>query len=76
MRIIKIAMIRIYRRMKAEGIRSKMILQVHDELNFTVLPQEKEHLQQIVLEEMQNACQMSVPLIADCGWGKNWLEAH
>lgn len=74
--IIKIAMIRIYRRMKAEGIRSKMILQVHDELNFTVLPQEKEHLQQIVLEEMQNACQMSVPLIADCGWGKNWLEAH
>ncbi len=74
--IIKIAMIRVYRRMKAEGIRSKMILQVHDELNFTVLPQEKEHLQQIVLEEMQNACQMSVPLIADCGWGKNWLEAH
>ena len=74
--IIKIAMIRVYQRMKAEGIRSKMILQVHDELCFTVLPEEKEHLKRIVVEEMQNATQMHVPLIADTGWGSNWLEAH
>ena len=74
--IIKVAMIRVYNRMKAEGIRSKMILQVHDELNFSVLPEEKERLQKLVIEEMQAACQLSVPLIADCGWGTNWLEAH
>ena len=74
--IIKIAMIRIYRRMKEEGIRSKMILQVHDELCFTVLPEEKERLQQLVVEEMQGAAQMRVQLIADTGWGSNWLEAH
>lgn len=53
-----------------------MILQVHDELNFSVFPEEKERLQKMVVEEMESACQMSVPLIADCGWGKNWLEAH
>ena len=74
--IIKIAMIRVYQRMKAEGLRSKMILQVHDELNFSVPTDEKERLQTLVLEEMQGACQLRVPLIADCGWGKNWLEAH
>ena len=74
--IIKIAMIRVYQRMKAEGIRSKMILQVHDELCFTVLPEEKDRLQKIVVEEMQNAVQMRIPLIADTGWGSNWLEAH
>ena len=74
--IIKIAMIRVSRRMKQEGLKSKMILQVHDELNFSVLPEEKEKLQNIVIEEMQGAAQLSVPLIADCGWGKNWLEAH
>ncbi len=74
--IIKIAMIRIWRRFKEEGIRSKMILQVHDELNFSVYPEEKEKVEDIVLTEMQNACQLSVPLIADAGWGKNWLEAH
>ncbi len=74
--IIKIAMIRVYQRMKAEGIRSKMILQVHDELCFTVLPEEKERLERIVVEEMQNAVQMRIPLIADTGWGSNWLEAH
>lgn len=74
--IIKIAMIRIWRRFKKEGIRSKMILQVHDELNFSVYPEEKEKVEDIVLTEMQNACQLSVPLIADAGWGKNWLEAH
>ena len=74
--IIKIAMIRIYERFKKENIRSKMILQVHDELNFSVLPEEKFHVKQIVLEEMQNAATLRVPLIADCGWGSNWLEAH
>ncbi len=74
--IIKVAMIRIYERFKAEGIRSKMILQVHDELNFSVFPDEKERVELIVLEEMQNAYQLKVPLIADCGWGDNWLEAH
>lgn len=74
--IIKIAMIRIWRRFKEEGMRSKMILQVHDELNFSVYPEERDKVENIVLTEMQNACQLSVPLIADAGWGKNWLEAH
>ncbi len=74
--IIKVAMIRIYNRFKNEGIRSKMILQVHDELNFSVYPEEKERVEKIVLEEMQNAFQMKVPLVADSGWGSNWLEAH
>ena len=74
--IIKIAMIRVYQRIKEEKLRSKMILQVHDELCFTVVPEEKERLQKIVVEEMQAACQMRVPLIADTGWGSNWLEAH
>lgn len=74
--IIKIAMIRIHRRFREEGIRSKMILQVHDELNFSVYPDEKERVEKIVIEEMQGACQLSVPLLADAGWGKNWLEAH
>lgn len=74
--IIKIAMVRISRRFKTEGIKSKMILQVHDELNFSVLPEEKEKVERIVLEEMQNAYPLSVPLVADCGWGANWLEAH
>ena len=74
--IIKVAMIRIYNRFKAEGIRSKMILQVHDELNFSVYPEEKEKVEGIVLQEMQNALNLSVPLVADSGFGKNWLEAH
>ena len=74
--IIKVAMIHIFRRFKAEGIRSKMILQVHDELNFSVFPEEKEKVEHIVLEEMQNAFQMQVPLVADSGFGDNWLEAH
>ena len=74
--IIKIAMIHIAERFKQEGIRSKMILQVHDELNFSVLPEEKEKVERIVLEEMQNAYPLSVPLLADAGWGANWLEAH
>lgn len=74
--IIKLAMVRIYKRFKDENIKSKMILQVHDELNFSVFPEEKESVERIVIEEMQNACQLKVPLIADCGWGANWLEAH
>lgn len=74
--IIKVAMIHIYNRFKKEGIRSKMILQVHDELNFSVYPEEKERVEAIVLEEMQQAYQLKVPLIADCGFGTNWLEAH
>ena len=74
--IIKVAMIRIYNRFKREAIRSKMILQVHDELNFSVYPDEKERVEQIVLEEMQHAFHMQVPLVADSGWGNNWLEAH
>ena len=74
--IIKVAMIRIHQRFKAEGIRSKMILQVHDELNFSVYPEEKEKVERIVLEEMQAAFPLSVPLVADSGFGSNWLEAH
>ena len=74
--IIKVAMIHIFQRFKAEGIKSKMLLQVHDELNFSVLPDEKERVEQIVLEEMEHAFQMKVPLMADCGFGNNWLEAH
>ena len=74
--IIKVAMVRIYKRFMEEGIRSKMILQVHDELNFSVLPEEKEKVQQIVISEMEGAYKMKVPLKADCGWGQNWLEAH
>ena len=53
-----------------------MILQVHDELNFSVPVEEKEQVEQVVIEEMEKAYRMHVPLKADCGWGKNWLEAH
>ena len=74
--IIKVAMIRIYRRFKEEGLQSKMILQVHDELNFSVVPSEREKIEQIVISEMESAYKMKAPLQADCGWGKNWLEAH
>ena len=74
--IIKVAMVRIWKRFKEKGIRSKMILQVHDELNFSVYPEEREQVERIVIEEMQNACQLNVPLTADAGWGSNWLEAH
>ena len=74
--IIKVAMVNIYRRMKQENMRSTMILQVHDELNFNIVPEEKDRMLSMVVEEMQNAFAMSVPLIADHGWGNNWLEAH
>lgn len=74
--IIKIAMINIHKRFINQNVRSKMILQVHDELNFSVLPEEKEKVQQIVIEEMRAAYSLSVPLKADFGWGSNWLEAH
>ena len=74
--IIKVAMINIYRRMKAENVRSTMILQVHDELNFSIVAEERDRMQQLVIEEMQSAIAMSVPLTADYGWGTNWLEAH
>ena len=74
--IIKVAMIRISKRFKKENIRSKMILQVHDELNFSVYPEEKEIVKRIVIEEMQGAINLKVPLVADSGFGENWLEAH
>lgn len=74
--IIKVAMIRIYERFCKEHIKATMILQVHDELNFSVPFDEKEHVQQIVIEEMESAYKMHVPLKADYGWGGNWLEAH
>ena len=74
--IIKVAMVNIFRRFREEGLRSKLILQVHDELNFSVLPKEKEAVERIVLHEMESAIEMRVPLLADSGWGSNWLEAH
>ena len=74
--IIKVAMIRIFQRFKKENIKSKLILQVHDELNFSVYPEEKEKVERIVLEEMQGAMNLDVPLVADSGFGINWLEAH
>lgn len=74
--IIKIAMINIDRRIREEHLKSRMILQVHDELNFTVVPEEKERLEAIVKQEMEGATTLSVPLLAESGWGKNWLEAH
>lgn len=74
--IIKLAMVAIDRRMREEHLRSKMILQVHDELNFSVYPEEMERMREIVTGEMERAYRMSVPLTAECGVGENWLEAH
>lgn len=74
--IIKVAMINILNRFEKEQVKAKMILQVHDELNFSVPAEEKERIEKIVIEEMESAYRMLVPLKADCGWGKNWLEAH
>ena len=74
--IIKVAMVNIFRRFENEHLKSKMILQVHDELNFNVWKEEADTVKQIVLEEMENVIKLQVPLIADCGEGNNWLEAH
>lgn len=74
--IIKIAMVRIARRIKKEGLKAKLLIQVHDELNFSVPQEELEKLKKLVLEEMAAAVKLRVPLIADCGSGINWLEAH
>ena len=74
--IIKLAMVRIYQRFEAEKLKSKMILQVHDELNFNVYKEEAELVKKIVLDEMEHVVSLRVPLIADCGEGRNWLEAH
>lgn len=74
--IIKVAMAHIYQRFQAYNLKAKMILQVHDELNFSVPKEEKELVQKIVIEEMEQAYRMHVPLRADCGWGENWLQAH
>ena len=74
--IIKMAMVTIHRRLKQEGLRAQMIMQVHDELNFNVPVNEVEKVREIVVSEMQNVVHLTVPLIADCGVGANWLDAH
>ena len=74
--IIKLAMIRIHQRFEAEHLKSRMILQVHDELNFNVRKEEFDRVKEIVLDCMEHVLLLRVPLIADCGEGKNWLEAH
>ena len=74
--IIKMAMVTIHRRLKQEGLRAQMIMQVHDELNFNVPVNEVEKVREIVVSEMQNVVHLTVPLIADCGVGSNWLDAH
>jgi DNA polymerase-1 len=74
--IIKVAMVRIHEIMKSEKYDSKMILQVHDELIFEVVPGELEKLKKMVIHEMTNAVKLDIPLKVDCGTGKNWLEAH
>jgi DNA polymerase-1 len=74
--IIKLAMVNILKRFDQENIKSKMILQVHDELNFDVLISELEIVKQLIIDEMQNAVSIDVPLLVETGSGKNWLEAH
>ena len=74
--IIKLAMVAIDRRLREEKLQTRMILQVHDELNFSVPPTELEQVRHLVVEEMERAFQMRVPLVAECGEGTNWLEAH
>jgi len=74
--IIKMAMVSIHRRLKEEGLQAQMIMQVHDELNFNVPVAEVDRVREIVVGEMQNAVHLSIPLIAECGVGENWLEAH
>ena len=74
--IIKMAMVTIHRRLKEEGLKAQMIMQVHDELNFNVPQNEVDKVREIVVNEMQNVVHLTVPLIADCGVGTNWLQAH
>ena len=74
--IIKLAMINVSRRIQEEGLQSRMVLQIHDELVFDAVPQEIDMLQQIVREEMENVIELSIPLTVECNYGKNWLEAH
>ncbi len=74
--IIKMAMIAINRRLKEDGFRSRMVLQIHDELLFDTYNDEKEALMELVKKEMQEICRLSVPLVVDCNAGENWLEAH
>ena len=74
--IIKMAMVTIHRRLKEEGLKAQMIMQVHDELNFNVPLNEVDKVREIVVSEMQHVVHLTVPLIADCGVGTNWLEAH
>ena len=74
--IIKVAMVKIHNRFQSENIQSKMIIQVHDELNFNVLNDELDKVRGIVIEEMENAVKLRIPLVADCGAGEDWLEAH
>ena len=74
--IIKLAMIAVHRRLKEDGYRSRMVLQIHDELLFDVYEDERERLMKMVVEQMQNVCKLAVPVIVDCNAGKNWLEAH
>ena len=69
-------MVAIHRRLKEEGLRAQMIMQVHDELNFNVPNSEVDQVREIVVSEMQNAVHLSIPLIAECGVGENWLVAH
>ena len=74
--IIKLAMISVQRRLDAEGLRSRMVLQIHDELVFDTVPEEVETLRALVVEEMEHVITLSVPLTVECNYGKNWLEAH
>ena len=74
--IMKVAMVNVWRRLHREGMHAHLLLQVHDELNLSVSPQEHSQVEQIVREEMEHAAELSVPLTVECGWGKNWLEAH
>jgi DNA polymerase-1 len=74
--IIKLAMVSVWRRMKQEGLKSRMVLQVHDELVFDVVPEELDRVMEIAKQQMESVCKLRVALIAECGSGKNWLEAH
>ena len=74
--IIKLAMVSVWRRMREEGLHSRMVLQVHDELVFDVVPGELDRVMELAREQMEGVCRLAVPLIAECGSGKNWLEAH